>query len=130
MHHRGHRLARIDQCTQEGFGEPYSALVNSGCRFQGSELDHLGWVFGGYIIVKWLLLQATACDMQNKSVGHQLKIRVHFATAHLLPDAIGTYFGKGTDTLVFEYVSPKWYSDTHGGRCGLELVGLIFLSLK
>lgn len=68
-----------------------------------SKLDHPGWVFGGYIIVKWLLLQVTACDTQNESVGHQLEIRVHFATAHLLPDAIGTYFGKG---LIF--LSLKW----------------------
>lgn len=95
-----------------------------------SKLDHPGWVFGGYIIVKRLLLQVTACDTQNESVGHQLEIRVHFATAHLLPDTIGTYFGKGTDTSVFAYVFPKWYSDTHGERCWLELVGLIFLSLK
>lgn len=98
--------------------------------YRVSKLDHPGWVFGGYIIVKRLLLQVTACDTQNESVGHQLEIRVHFATAHLLPDTIGTYFGKGTDTSVFAYVFPKWYSDTHGERCWLELVGLIFLSLK
>lgn len=71
--------------------------------FKVSKLDHPGWAFGGYIIVKWLPLQVTVCDMQNESVGHQLKIRVHFTTAHLLPDAIGTYFGKGLIIL-----SLKW----------------------